>query len=222
VHGLDGDVGGVEDVYFDDQYWVVRHLVVDSRHWLRHRMVLIPPAAVRAIDGTRRRVEVALTRARVEQSPPVDTSNPVSRQHHEDLYDYYDFPYNWTGLAVRRDRLAGLGGGDPHLRSARAVAGYRALAVDGEIGLVEDFFIETESWAIRYVAVRSGHRREARHVLIAPEWITRVSWEGRLLETDLSYEAIRGAPKVDGSVTPDRAYETRLHDHYRRPPYWEG
>jgi sporulation protein YlmC with PRC-barrel domain len=220
VHGQDGDVGRIEDVYFDDQYWVVRHLVVDSRHWLRDRKVLIPPAAVGTVDHAGRRVEVALTRARVKQSPRIDTAKPVSRQHHVEVYDYYGFPYDWTGPAISRDPLAGFGGGDPHLRSAQAMTGYHVRAVDGEIGQVEDFLVETESWAIRYVVVRSGHRLDGHHVLVSPEWVTRVSWEGRRLETDLSHEALRDAPGYDRSRRPDRAYEGRLHEHHRRPPYW--
>jgi len=121
---------------------------------------------------------------------------------------------------VRRDPLAGIGGGDPHLRSARALTGHHVLAVDGEVGQAADFLIEVESWAIRYVVVRSGHRQDSRHVLISPEWITGVSWEGRLLDVDLSCEALRGAPRYDLSRPVDRAYETRLHDYYGRPPYW--
>ena len=40
MHGVDADVGRVEDIYFDDQHWVVRHLVADSRHWLRDKRIL--------------------------------------------------------------------------------------------------------------------------------------------------------------------------------------
>jgi hypothetical protein len=43
----DGEVGAVaEAVYFDDEQWVVRYLVVDTRAWLRGRKVLISPYAV--------------------------------------------------------------------------------------------------------------------------------------------------------------------------------
>jgi sporulation protein YlmC with PRC-barrel domain len=214
MHGVDADVGRIEDVYFDDRHWVVRHLVVDTRHWLRDRRVLIPPAAVQKIDDARRRLEVALTRRQVEQSPPIDTAKPVSRQHHADLYSYYGCPYSWTGPAMRPDPLAGFEGGDPLLRSARAVTGYRVRGRDGEAGRAEDFIIETRSWEIRYVVVRSG---QGRHGLISPEWVTRVSWEGRLLEVDLSCEALREAPGYEPSRPVDREYEARLHHHYGRP-----
>jgi len=74
----------------------------DSRHWLRDRRVLIPPAAVRAVDDAGRRLEVTLTRAQIEQSPPVDTAEPVSCQHHVDLYDYFGFPFSFFMNNPRR------------------------------------------------------------------------------------------------------------------------
>ena len=35
--GLDGSIGHVKDVLFDDQKWVVRYLVADTGKWLRDR-----------------------------------------------------------------------------------------------------------------------------------------------------------------------------------------
>jgi uncharacterized protein YrrD len=31
IRATDGDIGYVKDVYFDDQRWVVRYLIVESR-----------------------------------------------------------------------------------------------------------------------------------------------------------------------------------------------
>jgi len=42
---------------------------------------------------------------------------------------------------------------DPHLRSTDEVSGYHIQAADGEIGHVEDFVIDDETWAIRYMVV---------------------------------------------------------------------
>lgn len=42
---------------------------------------------------------------------------------------------------------------DPHLRSTNAVRGYEIQALDDEIGHVEDFVIDDETWAIRYLVV---------------------------------------------------------------------
>ncbi len=40
---------------------------------------------------------------------------------------------------------------DPHLRSTRQVTGYHIHATDGEIGHVEDFIVDDEIWAVRFL-----------------------------------------------------------------------
>ena len=45
---------------------------------------------------------------------------------------------------------------DSHLRSTHAVTGYHLWARDGEIGHVEDFVIDDETWAIRYLIVATN------------------------------------------------------------------
>lgn len=214
IHAVDADVGRVEDVYFDDQDSMVRYLAVGDRHWPRGHHVLIPPAAVCDVDPAQRRLAVALTRAQVECCPSVDSAKPVSRQHCVDLYDYFGFPYDWTGSAVHRDPLAGVEAGDPHLRSARALTRYRVRAVGGEVGFIDDFLIEMPSWSIRYVVVRVGHGHARRLVLVAPRWLIRLSWEGRMLDVGVPAEAVRQAPRYDPTRPLDRGYEARLQDYY--------
>jgi len=64
----DGDMGLVVDVYFDDERWSVRHLVVDTGTWFASR-VLISPASVESIDWPFRKVHAGLERETVRRSP---------------------------------------------------------------------------------------------------------------------------------------------------------
>lgn len=41
IHATDGDIGKVVDLYFDDERWAIRYLVVDTGGWLTGRKVLI-------------------------------------------------------------------------------------------------------------------------------------------------------------------------------------
>ena len=50
IGALDGDVGHVEDLYFDDRSWAVRYLVTDTGSWLAGRKVLISPHAFGGLD----------------------------------------------------------------------------------------------------------------------------------------------------------------------------
>src|SRR2546428_10848401 len=62
IHATDGDIGQIDDCYFDDHRWRVRHLVVSVGHWLPRRHVLIPLPALRTVDDTSKTLHVVLTK----------------------------------------------------------------------------------------------------------------------------------------------------------------
>src|SRR5262245_18606337 len=124
IGAADGELGRVHDVYVEDWRWVVQYLAVETGRWTAGRHVLICPASVERIAWRHRRVEVALTRQLVRDSPDVDTHKPIERQHEIALYEYYGFPYYWT--TERRGGITGTERGaeadseadDRHLHSA--------------------------------------------------------------------------------------------------------
>jgi len=115
---------------------------------------------------------------------------------------------------VYPDRLAGLGGDDPHLRSAHALSRCRVSVEGSAIGRVADFLIETDAWGIRYLVLRSAHRTGQRHTLLAPGWVAAIEWDARLIVLDLPRLAVLQAPGYDRRQRVDRAYEARLYSHY--------
>jgi hypothetical protein len=109
---------------------------------------------------------------------------------------------------------------DSHLRSTKAVTGYHIEAVDGELGHVDGFIVDDESWAIRYMEVATRNWWPGKKVLVSPAWIDRMSWEDSKVYVGLSREAIKSAPELVDFRAITRDYESRLHAHYGRPPYW--
>jgi hypothetical protein len=109
---------------------------------------------------------------------------------------------------------------DQHLRSTQAVTGYHIGANDGEIGHVEDFIIDDESWSIRYIVVDTRNWWPGKRVLLSPQWIEKMSWADSTVYVDLTRGAIKNPPEYDASSPIDRAYEARLHEHYGRQGYW--
>jgi uncharacterized protein YrrD len=49
ISAIDGQLGNVKDIYFDDQKWTIRYFEVDTG-WLAGRNVLISPISVKGID----------------------------------------------------------------------------------------------------------------------------------------------------------------------------
>ena len=106
---------------------------------------------------------------------------------------------------------------DPHLRSTNDVRDYHIQATDGEIGHVEDFVVEDETWEIRYLVVDTRNWLPGRKVLLSPEWIERVSWAESRVLVDVSREAVKNSPEFDPSKPVNIDYEGKLHDYYGRP-----
>jgi hypothetical protein len=109
---------------------------------------------------------------------------------------------------------------ESHLRSCADVEGYHIQALDGEIGHIDEFFSDDENWAIRYLMVDTSNWIGGRTVLVSPNWARRIDWAQRRVHVDMSREQIKSSPEYQQGMAIDRAYEDRLHSHYRQPAYW--
>ncbi|MGA2519172.1 MAG: PRC-barrel domain-containing protein [Smithellaceae bacterium] len=56
IGATDGDIGKLDDFYFDDESWTIRYLVADTGNWLLSRKVLISPFALGKADLPRERL----------------------------------------------------------------------------------------------------------------------------------------------------------------------
>ena len=233
LKSLDGEIGTVKEFYFDDQHWTIRYLVANAGTWLISRQVLISPYALLSINTAERNIAINLTKEMIKDSPALDTDKPVSRQFEQDYYGYYGWPTYWSGSFswgslpyIEHDR-AKWGqinpGGKPwdhHLRSTHAVTGYAIQTQTGELGQVEDFIIDDETWAIRYLIINIGTWLSGKRVLISPQWIERVSWADSKVFVNLSRQSIKGSPEFTGESLITRDYEIGLHGHHNRKVYW--
>ena len=233
LKSLDGDIGSAREFLFDDRFWAIRYLVANSESWLSDRRVLISPYSLSGLNDAEEQVSVQLTKKQIENSPSINTDEPVSRQFEGVYNGYYGYPDYWGGQFmwggypyILRDR-AGLGvsaskekGWDRHLRSTHEVTGYHLLALDGEIGHVDDFIIDGDSWAIRYLVVATKNWWPGKKVLISPKWIESVSWDAREVAIRMTREIIKAAPEYTDESLLTRDYETGLHGYYNREGYW--
>ena len=239
---IDGDIGQVEELFFDDRAWAVRYLVAETGSWLEARKVLISPYAVKPPLGSDKHIHTVLTQQQVKDSPDVDTHQPVSRQHERDYLDYYAYPEYWGGsalwgmeampyppmmrapaeIAAARDLAArDLKAADVHLRSSAHVIGYDIQATDGSIGHVQDFIFDDQNWAIRYMVVDTRNWWPGgRKVLIGMHWADTVDWASQTVHVRLTRAQVMSSPIFEDVSSIQRDYEVRLHENYRREGYW--
>ena len=78
--------------------------------------------------------------------------------------------------------------GSPFAQHSRC-DGHHIQATDGEIGHVEDFIVDDDTWAICYLIVDTQNWWPGKKVLISPKWIERVSWSESKVFVNLTREA---------------------------------
>jgi uncharacterized protein YrrD len=239
----DGEIGEVKDLYFDDNTWTVRYLVVETGGWFSGRKVLISPAAIMQGNWEDKIIPVNLTREQVKNSPDIDTEKPVDRQQEILLYQHYGVGDYWsagglwagglgtTGMMMqptlpleesiheeRENELQSKNdtNDNPHLRSTDNVKGYTIKATDGRIGDVEDFIIDDSNWKIRFIIVDTGNWLPGKKVIISPNWIKEVKWETSSVIVDVTVDRVKNSPEYDPDKPLSDEYETGLNKHYNK------
>jgi hypothetical protein len=237
IEATDGRIGSVADMYFDDEHWTIRYIVVDTGRWLPGRRVLLSPHSCLSPDWDHKILPVSLTKEQVKNSPDSDTELPVSRKYEIALSKYYRWPVYWGAApevagwmpppepagaaAAATERIATLESeAESNLRSADELNGYSIRAVDGDIGHVEDLIADDAAWVVRYCVVDTRNWLPGRKVLVSPGWIRRISWANRDVVVDLTQQQVQDSPEYDSTAPVNEEYEKRLYDFYGRPKYW--
>ncbi len=234
IHALDGEIGKVEDFFFDDHQWILRYLVVDTGNWLPDKLVLVYAFALDRPDWVKHIFPVNMTKEAIQNSPPIDADKPVSRQKEIELFQYYAWDPYWMypdPLGVpdflpretkEEEEPASIEEGNPNLRSYNEIRGYHIQSIDSQIGHLEDLILDDDDWRLRYVVVDTRNWLPGgKKVVLATDWITKIDWAENKIFIDLPSEAIENGPEYDPSQPINRQYEARLYDFYGRPVYWE-
>jgi sporulation protein YlmC with PRC-barrel domain len=237
IMATDGAIGTVNDLLFEDDNWTIRWLIVETGSWFSKRKVLLPLSALGKPDRETRHFTVHLTRQQVKDSPDVDTDQPVSRHKEAHVYNYYNWNPYWTsGFAPMSNAIATptvmpfLGDtidpryedgtdsvqddGDPHLRSVQAVIGYHIVATDGDIGHVEDFLVEDETWQLRYMTVDTKNWLPGERVLLPVRMIAEIDWLTKLMTVKIDREEVKSSPPYDPQMTSDGPLNERSHQYF--------
>lgn len=237
-------IGTVKDIYFDDERWAVRYLVIDTRSWLFEDLVLISPYSVSGVDWENGIIWVNLPKYKIENAPKAKLNKPVTRKFESAFNNYFKLPHYWSnGLGLDIEGIWGSGftpqvpeenaqrfipnfdyetKNDQHLHSMREISTFRLRAVDDEsFGAFEDFIMEVDTWALRYLVIDT-HKflPGGKKILLSPEWVERFDWDSKKIVTDYLRHSIENCPEYNPSVPIDRMMEEELHTHFGKTGYW--
>ena len=215
IDAVNGEIGSVHDLYFDDQTWSVRYLIVDTGKWLPGRKVLVAPEAIMKPWHHQAAIAVKLTTEQIRSSPDIDTAMPVSRVSEELLHRHYQWTPYWDStivpippmpppprpLTVEEDRQeAGQAAEslvDVRLRSANELAGYHVKAGDGDVGHVQDLLLDDDLSRILFLVVEMKRWLFGKKVLAGPNWISRVDWATYTVHVDANRQALKNAQEYN-------------------------
>jgi uncharacterized protein YrrD len=214
VNGMDGYVGEIKDVYFDDRFWTIRYLVIDTHPWLPvSEKVLISPIALLNFNADDRLLNISLTKEMIENCPKVEEHETVSREFEKFYFDYFGYAYYWmdtdtwgeyaypTALSTP-DMLSFDSASEKdieqtnHLQSSNEVSHYSVHAVGDDKGYVKDFIWDTESWSLCYLVIDTRDWLPGgKKVLISTEQLESIDWEYKTITCNTSMSQIRACPE---------------------------
>lgn len=246
IEATDGEVGHIEELYFDQDTWDVRYIVVAVGNWFNRQHVLLVPSTFLSIDRESETAAASLTREQVKASPNIDLHKPISRAIEASLHDHYEWQPYWLANSLGTlsaephlsaatpptpiitsenqeevEKRAGLHEeSHSNLRSTKEVTGYAIAATDGNLGHVDTFYIDVENWKIRYVIVDTRDWLPGKKVIVSPMWVSAIDWNESTMSLSLAQEAIKESPEYEPNAPLKRGYEERLFEYYDRMPYW--
>ena len=200
IQARDGRIGSLDDLYFQDEDWKIRYLVVDTGRWLPGREVLIPPEAVLLDWHGQSGIPVDLTKDEVKACPEIATVEPQSPGPFspDNTWIAYgampgDLPVPaWSAPPEETPETVPPAAADPHLRSTAHLIGYQLRADDGPVGPVEDLLLDDEQNRIRFLVVATAGGRK---VLIPSEWIGEIDQSASAIMANASRHDVEARPE---------------------------
>jgi sporulation protein YlmC with PRC-barrel domain len=236
----DGEIGKVYDLYFDDDDWLTRYLVVDTGPWILGRRVLLVPDCLGQPDWTNETFPVDLTRKQIKESPEINTALPISKQQQISLHRYYRWPPYWSfatpfstspvsSVAAtmqseskyqdeEKKVVERMLEANSTLRSTKEIIGYQVNGEDGELGQVNDIILDDETWKLLYLVLdTSTGLKKGKKTLIAIPWVKWFDYKSHEVQLELRQQTIENSPSYDPSTPINHTHEEVLYDYYGRP-----
>jgi hypothetical protein len=198
IAAVDGQLGRLADLCFDDERWVIRYFIVNTSS--RERALTVALGVEALADEIA--ADASPDAACVDTAPWAKTSSQGSS-----IGD----GGSWPGDEAPRDATAATRTPGTHLQRVEEVRGYHVVGSDGEIGRIDGFLISEASWAIEYIVVASD---SGKRVVLVPSWIRDIDRTERRVMLDVSSSLVLGGPEFTDDIQD--AYETWLFEHLGR------
>lgn len=213
IQALDGDIGKLKDIYFDDSSWDVQYFVVELGSWFSGKEVIVPPAVITPFDGVL--VRVSLTKAELKLCPHADTAIPVSLQQRYHERSLFNLVYNTGGLMYGGPlivppvsaEMQNTSGIDPHLRSCKKLSKYALAGKDGDIGVIADILFDDSTWMIRFIVASINDGSSRQEKLFNPSLVDSIEWSISAVKVETNRKQALQKPTYNPCRHLDTSYE---------------
>lgn len=94
IQATDGEIGRVDDFIVDDDGWIIRYMIVDTRTWWPEKRIIISPQWISHVDWKNSNLYVNLSRHAIKSGPEYDPEK-LSLAYEAKLDGHYGEPNYW-------------------------------------------------------------------------------------------------------------------------------
>jgi hypothetical protein len=98
IQALDKEFGHLTDLFVDEENWLIRYLLIDTRNILPGKDVLIAPEWIQNISWNQKKIFISKTKAEIKSAPPYQEQTAkdlVERSYEKELYEHYNEEKYW-------------------------------------------------------------------------------------------------------------------------------
>lgn len=239
VVATDGEAGLVRDVYFSEEDWRIRYIVVDAGEWLLRKEVLVGLDAIHAMDWERGVMQLKLTRETLKACPALDAARPLSPQQETELGRHYGYSDDWNTTYFGETGFPGIVEQWPpalpdqplepvtqrmpaiddmrHLRSAAEIIGYVIEARDDRFGHLEDFLFDQADWTIQALVIDPVNWWPGKHVVVATSYVEELNRGKSQLALRMTRDEVERSQQFD-PLNPSQSALAKEQYAQRTPP----
>lgn len=83
------------------------------------------------------------------------------------------------------------------LHKTSRMIGYHIVALDGEVGHVDDFLVDEGAWTVRYLVIDTSNWIGGRSALISADVVTAIDSAAKKIHVKLTRDQVERSPSID-------------------------
>ncbi|WP_332697414.1 PRC-barrel domain-containing protein [Halalkalibacter lacteus] len=233
----DGELGSIDDFYFEASNLMIRYFAINTRKWFFGGTGLLSPKAFAAINIPEQMIEVTITKEQLKNSPKLSDHSPLSLAYEKKLNHYYGWSLYWkdqiappiegenlsgspmNGVFTSADdqqELVQLNQTHHVLRTSSELIGCKVYAKNKEVGKITDLVIDHQSWDIRFLEIDIGGFLSKQVVPLSTNWISEINWIDGVVLMNKDKQEVEQTLSFEGSYLYEGDF--RSHVEAGHPP----